>query len=181
VSLAGTSIRNSIPTANQFWSRTCFAEALMDKGGWRRGRRSGEEDSARTTYLIGGFIPTTTLPALTWPWRGRNPRNRRHRLKTAAGRGGNREEPVKQRGVTSLGRPSISQARPSNQVCPVFCEARTGTIGSDGIVVPAGTYRLTIEDSNPLDLGEIEIAPGARKTVRLVRAADGLRRSAELE
>lgn len=56
-------------------------------------------------------------------------------------------------------------------------ETRTGAIGAEAIVVPAGTYRLTIEDAGPLDLGEIEIAPGARKKVELVRTAEGFRRS----
>ena len=45
-------------------------ESAMDKGGWRRGRRSGEEDSARTTYLIPEFklkpTGTGTAGGLVW-------------------------------------------------------------------------------------------------------------------
>ena len=67
-----TTIRKSIPTVKQFWSRTCLAEALMAKGGWRRGQRSGEEVPARTTYLISEFKLKLTGTGTAGSWRGRH-------------------------------------------------------------------------------------------------------------
>jgi hypothetical protein len=60
---------------------------------------------------------------------------------------------------------------------PATGESWTGSVGSESLLLPSGTYRLTIEAHPPVDLGVIEINSGSKTTVPLARKPEGFRRS----